>query len=134
MSTTEVSRPAPSIVWLRDDLRVADNPALRAAVERGEPIAVLYLLDEVSEGIRPLGAASRWWLHQSLAALATALEELGGALLLRRGAAAEELPGLADELGAGAVFWNRRYGGPQRELDAALTSSLRRASHSARRG
>ena len=124
MSTTEVSRPAPSIVWLRDDLRVADNPALRAAVERGEPIAVLYLLDEVSEGIRPLGAASRWWLHQSLAALATALEELGGSLLLRQGAAAEELPGLADELGAGAVFWNRRYGGPQRELDAALTSSL----------
>ncbi|MCA1942942.1 MAG: deoxyribodipyrimidine photo-lyase, partial [Yonghaparkia sp.] len=36
----------PSIVWLRDDLRVADNPALSAAVDRGGPVVVLYLLDE----------------------------------------------------------------------------------------
>uniref|UniRef100_UPI0013A588FC deoxyribodipyrimidine photo-lyase n=1 Tax=Salmonella enterica TaxID=28901 RepID=UPI0013A588FC len=45
----------PSIVWLRDDLRLADNPALTAAVTRGAPIVVVYLLDEVSPGIRPLG-------------------------------------------------------------------------------
>ena len=54
-----------SIVWLRDDLRVADNPALRAAAQRqrsGEhgPVVVLYLRDEVSPGIRALGGASRW--------------------------------------------------------------------------
>ncbi|MBK4348979.1 cryptochrome/photolyase family protein [Lacisediminihabitans changchengi] len=115
---------SPSIVWLRDDLRLADNPAIRAAVDRGEPIVVLYLLDEESRGIRPIGAASRWWLHHSLTALGDSIAERGGTFVLRRGAAAEALPKLVDEVGAGAVFWNRRYGGT-REVDAALKTSLR---------
>lgn len=115
----------PTIVWLRDDLRVADNPALRAAVDRGRPVALLYLLDEDSPGIRPLGAASRWWLHESLAALGADIAERGGALILRRGAAETELPRLVEEFDAGAVLWNRRYGGPQRRVDAELKSRLR---------
>lgn len=115
---------APSVVWLRDDLRVADNPALRAAVDRGAPVVVLYLLDEVSPGIRPLGAASKWWLHGSLSALADDLASRGASLLLRRGAAETELPKLVREVGADAVFWNRRYGA-SREVDARLKSSLR---------
>jgi deoxyribodipyrimidine photo-lyase len=117
---------APSIVWLRDDLRVTDNPALMAAVERGGPVVVVYLLDEVSEGIRPLGAATRWWLHHSLTVLAATLDTLGASLTLRRGAAEIELPRLVDDVGAGAVFWNRRYGAA-RDVDARLKSSLREA-------
>ena len=115
-----------SIVWLRDDLRLADNPALHAAVQRGGPVVVCYLLDEVSDGIRPLGGAARWWLHHSLASLATDLEALGSTLVLRRGAAADELPRLVADTGATAVFWNRRYGAA-RDVDAALKSSLREA-------
>lgn len=113
-----------SIVWLRDDLRVADNPALLAAAERGAPLVVLYLLDEESPGLRPLGGASRWWLHHSLAALATRVEELGGRLTLRRGPAREVLPALVDETGADAVYWNRRYTAA-REVDAELKTQLR---------
>ncbi len=108
---------SPSIVWLRDDLRLADNPALTAAAERGEPIVLVYVLDDVSPGIRPLGAASRWWLHHSLAAL-------GEQLVLRRGAAEDVIPALVAEVGAGAVFWNRRYGAA-REIDARLKARLR---------
>ncbi|MEO6534239.1 MAG: deoxyribodipyrimidine photo-lyase [Pseudolysinimonas sp.] len=114
----------PSIVWLRDDLRVADNPALSAAVDRGGPVVVLYLLDEVSPGIRPLGGATRWWLHGSLAALAAEVESLGGYLTLRRGSAEAVLPALAREVHADSVFWNRRYG-PNREIDARLKAALR---------
>ncbi len=115
---------SPSIVWLRDDLRVADNPALTAAVERGEAVIVVYLLDEVSLGARPLGGASRWWLHGSLRSLAHDLAELGGSLTLRHGAAADVIPALVTETGSGAVYWNRRYGA-MREVDAALKSRLR---------
>jgi deoxyribodipyrimidine photo-lyase len=115
---------SPSIVWLRDDLRLADNPALHAAVERGHPVVVVYVLDEVSRGIRPHGGASRWWLHHSLEALNAALKELGGQLVLRRGDALSELGALVDETGADAVFWNRRYGAA-RDLDADLKHSLR---------
>ena len=59
----------PSLVWFRDDLRLADNPALRAAADRDEPVIGVYVLDEASPGVRPLGGAARWWLHHSLSEL-----------------------------------------------------------------
>jgi deoxyribodipyrimidine photo-lyase len=116
--------PAPSIVWFRDDLRLADHPALAAALDRGGAVVLLYLLDEQSPGIRPLGGATRWWLHHSLTAHATEIERLGGRLVLRRGAAEVEVPKLVAQTGAEAVFWNRRYGA-SREIDARLKSRLR---------
>ena len=115
---------SPSIVWLRDDLRIADNPALMAAVDRAAPVVVVYVLDEQSPGARPLGGASRWWLHHSLTSLGRDLEAIGARLTLRRGAASVVIPELAAEIGAGAVYWNRRYGA-LREVDAALKSRLR---------
>jgi deoxyribodipyrimidine photo-lyase len=116
---------SPSIVWFRDDLRLADHPALRAALERDEPVIGLYVLDEESDGIRPLGGAARWWLHGSLASLAERLRERGSGLVLRRGRAADVVTAVADEAGAGAVFWNRRYGGPERDIDAGIKEALR---------
>ena len=116
---------APSIVWFRDDLRVADHPALTAAVERGAPVVCVYVLDEESPGIRALGGAAKWWLHGSLTALREALDDLGGRLVLRRGPAGRVIRSLVEETGAGAVFWNRRYGGPERDLDAELKQALR---------
>ena len=113
--------PTPSIVWLRNDLRLADNPALVAAAERGAPVVLVYLLDDESDEVRPPGAASRWWLHGSLESLAAST---AGSLVLRRGAAETVIPALVTETGAGAVFWNRRYGAA-REIDARLKASLR---------
>ncbi|MEX8056692.1 deoxyribodipyrimidine photo-lyase [Microbacterium sp. 16-032] len=117
--------PSPSVVWFRDDLRLTDNPALRAALDREEPIVALYLLDEESEGVRSIGGAARWWLHGSLASLSERLEERGGRLVLRRGRAADVIPSVVAEVGAGAVFWNRRYGGAEREIDAGIKEKLR---------
>jgi len=113
-----------SIVWLRDDLRVADNPALHAAVERGGPVTVVYVLDEESPESRALGGASRWWLHGSLTSLRAELDARGAHLTLRRGAEREVLPGLVHEIGAGAVFWNRRYTA-ERAIDAELKTRWR---------
>lgn len=116
---------SPSLVWFRDDLRLADNPALRAAIDRGEPVLALYVLDEESPGVRPLGGAARWWLHHSLASLGERLRERGGDLVLRRGAAERVVRELVSEIDAGAVFWNRRYGGAEREIDSSLKTALR---------
>lgn len=116
---------SPSIVWFRDDLRLADHPALRAALDRGEPVIGLYVLDEESEGVRPLGGAARWWLHHSLTSLAADLQEKGSTLILRRGAAGRVVREAVTDAGAGAVFWNRRYGGPEREIDTELKEGLR---------
>jgi deoxyribodipyrimidine photo-lyase len=114
----------PSIVWLRDDLRLADNPALTAGAQRGAPVIVVYLRDEVSAEVRPLGAAARWWLHGSLDALAQSLARLGGSLVLRSGAAEDVLPALVAETDAAAVYWNRRYTAA-RDIDARLKQRLR---------
>ena len=58
-----------TIVWFRHDLRLDDNPALRAAAARG---AIVPLFIHAPEEERPWepGAASRWWLHGSLSRLA----------------------------------------------------------------
>lgn len=113
-----------TLVWLRDDLRLSDNPALHHALERGGDVVVAFVHDEITPGIRSLGAASKWWLHQSLSRLGDDLESRGSRLILRRGAAAEVIAALIDESGADAVVWNRRYAKGARDADAALKKAL----------
>lgn len=112
------------LVWLRDDLRLDDNPALTAAVATGRPVVVLYGLDEVSPGVRPLGAASRWWLHRSLTALGDSIAARGGRLVLRRGPAEVVVPAVIEAGGIDTVFWNRRYRPAEVEIDRAIAADL----------
>lgn len=118
---------APAIVWLRQDLRLGDNPALRAAVDSNRPIILLYVLDDDTPGRWKLGGASRWWLHRSLEALGRDIAKRGGVLTLRRGAAAMVLQQLVDETGAAAVFWNRCYEPYAIARDTALKERLTKA-------
>jgi deoxyribodipyrimidine photo-lyase len=119
-----MSDKPPIIVWLRQDLRLADQPALQAAVESGHPVVPLYVLDDGDHELAP-GGASRWWLHHSLASLARELERRGGTLLLRRSAdPAATVEALAREIGAAQVFWGRRYAAAEIEADKALKSRL----------
>jgi deoxyribodipyrimidine photo-lyase len=97
-----------SIVWFRNDLRLADNPALIAGLGSGRPVIPIFILDEETPGIRPRGAASRWWLHHSLRALDASLRSLGSRLILRRGAAEGVIGELARECDASAVYWEPR--------------------------
>jgi len=55
-----VSSISPVIVWFRQDLRVADNPALTAAADTGNPVLPVYILDDGNAGDWKMGAASRW--------------------------------------------------------------------------
>ena len=114
----------PVIWWLRQDLRLADNPALSAALKTGAPLIALYILDDETPGVWRIGGAARWWLHHSLRALAGDLETRGATLTLRRGRAAEILPELVRETGARAVFWNRQYEPFAIARDAVLKVAL----------
>jgi deoxyribodipyrimidine photo-lyase len=110
-----------SLLWLRDDLRLADNPALAAAIAARQPLAVAYVLDD--ESTRPIGAAARWWLHHALSSLSGELARRGQTLILRRGKAGRIIPDLAREAAATRVFWNRRYG-PAAPVDEAIERTL----------
>lgn len=97
------------IYWFRRDLRTRDLPGLAAAVATGKPIIPCYILDHESAGEQAMGSASRWWLHQSLAALATELAELGTRLIIRQGPAPAVLQQLITECNADAVYCSRVY-------------------------
>ena len=113
-----------SIAWLRNDLRISDNPALNAAGRGGGRVVALYIHEEAA-GLRPPGAAARWWLHETLSALGADLAARGVDLLVRRGDTAAVIDAAAAETGAGAVFWNRRYASAEREVDASVKAALK---------
>jgi deoxyribodipyrimidine photo-lyase len=115
--------PAPSIVWLRQDLRLADQPAFAAAAAAG-PVVAVYVLDDASPGRWAIGGAQRWWLHHSLASLGRDLAALGVPLVLRRGRAAAEVARLAREIGAGAVHALRHYEPWWQAAEAALAGEV----------
>ena len=117
----------PSIVWFRQDLRLADHPALQAALQRGGAILPLYIDATSEEGEWPPGGAARWWLRQSLQSLDSALRTCGSRLLLRRGPALESLRALCRETGADAVYWHRRYEPLAIARDAQVKEQLRAA-------
>lgn len=113
---------APSIVWFRNDLRLTDNPALRAALTLGRPVICLYILETAG---REIGGASKWWLNQSLCALTNSIRELGGTLILRKGVTLSVLQDVFEETGATSIFWNRRYDKSGMETDRTVKQFLR---------
>jgi deoxyribodipyrimidine photo-lyase len=117
----------PSIVWFRKDLRLTDQPALRAALRRGGPVVPVYLWSPEEEGVWAPGAASRWWLHHALTRLHADLRERGSELIIRRGPASEVLPTLVEETGAAALYWNRRYEPACIERDRRVKAQLQGA-------
>jgi deoxyribodipyrimidine photo-lyase len=122
----------PAIVWFRHDLRLVDQPALQAAVARRAGVVPVFVWAPEEEGAWPPGAASRWWLHQSLERLSEALRAKGTDLVIRRGPALAELRAVARETGAEALFWNRRYEPAVVERDRGVAEGLRTAGLEAR--
>ena len=51
---TNASDP-PVILWFRNDLRLADHAALQAAVETGQPVMPVFILDDTAPGPWALG-------------------------------------------------------------------------------
>ncbi len=107
---THANRSAESvIVWFRRDLRLGDHPGLAAAVATGLSVVPVFLWAPEEDREGNPGAASRWWLHQTLAALQQSLQAKGSRLVVRRGPTAEALLHLAAETGARQVFCSRIY-------------------------
>jgi len=111
------------IVWLRRDLRMADNPALYEAARKG-PVCAVYVLDDAAAGHHAMGGASRWWLHHSIESLSRSFAKRNARIVLRRGDAVEELCKVADALGTRSVHANRHYEPWWRKAQGALAEKL----------
>lgn len=112
-----------TILWFRQDLRLADNPALHAAAATG-PVLPVYILDDAAAGAHAHGGAQRWWLHHALAALQASLRARGLELLLLQGNAVALLTDLATRSGASTIHAARLYEPWARARDASLAAAL----------
>lgn len=122
--------PRRALCWLRDDLRLADNPALAAAATAGE--AIFLYIEETNADLRPKGGARRWFLHGALQGLGENIAARGARLTILKGDSRALIPALATALGCDLVTWNRRYGLAERETDAGIKSALQAQGLAAR--
>lgn len=114
----------PVLLWFRRDLRLADNPALAAAVASGAPVVPVFVWSPADDGEWPPGAASRAWLTRSLSALDADLRSRGSRLVVRQGPSEEVLPRLVTESRAIGVFANRRHEPAAAAADARVAEQL----------
>lgn len=99
---------AVTLVWYRQDLRIAGQPALAHAAARGRVVPIYIWAPQAHGPWRP-GAAQRVWLHHSLDDLGLQLKRLGTPLILRQGDAATHLLQIAEQTGADELALNRCY-------------------------
>ncbi len=109
-----------AVVWFRQDLRLADNPALYNAALDHE-IVPIFILDDEDAGSQKMGGASRWWLHHSLSSLNLSLH---GKLNIYCGKARTLIARLVKSLNIDAVFWNRCYEPWRIERDQSIKEML----------
>jgi deoxyribodipyrimidine photo-lyase len=125
---TGEGRIGTTIIWFRQDLRLADQAAVAAAAAAGGVIPV-YVLDDETPGVWAIGAAQRWWLHHSLASLDADLRRLGARLLLRRGRAGQVLPALAKSIGADEIHALAHFEPWSRRQEAEVAAGVRLQLH-----
>ncbi len=113
-----------ALVLFRRDLRLSDNPALSAACAAHAQVLPIYIRAKGDHGDWTAGAASRWWLHYSLAALDGRLRARHAGLHVRQGDALEILRELIHRSGATAVYWNRLYEPASIASDTRIKSAL----------
>ena len=93
-----------ALLWFRRELRMHDNPVLRAALDRGQPVVPVFVFDDQLLAGRHASGPRTQFLLECLADLDGSLRELGSRLVLRRGRPEQELPALARELDVKAVL------------------------------
>ncbi|MEA5445774.1 deoxyribodipyrimidine photo-lyase [Gammaproteobacteria bacterium AB-CW1] len=119
------------LFWFRRDLRLSDNPALRAALNAADRVVPVYIHSPHEEGDWGPGGASRWWLMKSLARLDRRLRDHDSRLIIRQGDALDCLHSLLASTAAEAVFWNRLYEPAVVERDRKIKEWLKQQGYHA---
>ena len=113
-----------AIVWLGRDLRLTDQPALRAALESHEVVVPAFCLDDRLLHGRHASGPRAQFLLEALSDLDRSLRERRSGLVIRRGPPERELPALAKEIGADEVHYSADVGPFARRRAAAVRRAL----------
>ena len=112
---------APVIFWFRRDLRLADNPALLAALKAAGDAGVVPLFIGDPDIVAGVGPTRASYLEETLHALSV---ELGGNLVYRTGRPEDVLGNVVRESGASAVYLTKDYAPLGMSRDAHIRESL----------
>mmetsp|Transcript_21990 Transcript_21990/g.65950 ORF Transcript_21990/g.65950 Transcript_21990/m.65950 type:complete len:552 (-) Transcript_21990:47-1702(-) len=133
MSALAVSSTKPTLVWLRDELRVHDNALLAAAASRGADAVPVFCVDDsiyaasaksASGSSLKAGAKRTKFVLESCADLRASLAAKGSGLVVRRGRPADVLKALSDELGGAAVVCSEGACSEELAAEAEVTRAL----------
>lgn len=110
-----------AICWVRRDLRLRDHAALALATAQAERVAVAFVFDlNILDALQDRDDRRVAFIVRSLQEMDAKLRRVGSGLVVRHGDPVEEIPRLAREIGAEAVFAARDAEPYARERDAAV--------------
>ncbi len=109
-----------SIWWIRRDLRLADNPALHAALQSGWVIPV-FILDPNFDSH---SARRKHFLYEGLTALNEELKKRNSYLVIRKGKPIEALRKLLQETDALKIYAEEDYTPYARKRDKQIADEL----------
>jgi len=112
-----------ALFWFRNDLRLADNAALRAATMAAQPLFPVYVHDPTQHmatrwGFPRTGIHRRRFLADTLEGLARRLRAIGSDLAQIEGRPRDALTALAHEVGA-AVIYAEEIAAPEEQHEVA---------------
>lgn len=114
-----------TILWFRRDLRIEDNAALDWACENSSVIIPVYIFSPEEEDPWVPGAASRWWLHNSLMSLKNRLADRGLKLQFFYGSSEDNILKIIAETGADRLVYNRLYERHLYERDLRVEKNIK---------
>lgn len=113
-----------AIWWVRRDLRLADNPALTAALSSAEQIIPLFILDQKLLSSRYAGDKRTAFLFAGLQDLQNEIAQRGGRLMLRSGEPLEVIRQVLRESSAHQIFAERDISPYARNRDQQLVDAV----------
>ncbi|MRV74533.1 deoxyribodipyrimidine photo-lyase [Duganella sp. FT92W] len=113
-----------ALVWFRRDLRSFDHAALHHALLRSETVFCAFIYDKEILDTLPRADRRVEFIHACIGELAAELQQMGGNLIVRHAVARDEIPRLAAELNADAVFANHDYEPQAIARDDAVARAL----------
>ena len=124
-----ISQPCRTIAWFRDDLRLDDQPVLRAAMTRGDGGCLpLFLVTPETWSRHHLGDARLAMVAGGTAALSQGLAARGLGLrvveVARHRDVARRIAEIADAVGADEVHVGREFGVDEARRDEAVAREL----------
>ena len=108
-----------NLVLFRKNLRLLDNPTLFKACDSGSILPV-YIHDDKSSN-RPLGGASKYWLHNALKSLNISLNNK---MVFKYGDYLNTLKELIEKFSIDAVYLDKSYTPDEIKLDTKIESML----------